>query len=192
MSFWYYIKHCTSIILSLLALHICISFLFLIPSLFIEPSLSHLQPKPSHLLVLGSSCTSKGPSPELQYRLDASYSLYQKLHVPIIVSGGTQKNRINEAKCMANYLIQKKIPKRHILLEKQATSTFENLLYSKHMYARPCIITSDYHFFRTLLLSKSLNIDASIYLTPHTSFIRVLREPLAFVKSLLFDITYFL
>ena len=121
------------------------------------------------VIVLGAGLRGENVSNILAYRLDAAveYSLNNP-NALIIVSGGLGQNaEITEALAMERYLIAQGIPKEKIIKEELSTSTFENLLFSKHildaLFEEPyriVIITSNFHIFRASRLAARLELDA--------------------------------
>jgi uncharacterized SAM-binding protein YcdF (DUF218 family) len=118
-------------------------------------------------IVLGSSLKGELPSPSLKERLDRAVTLYAEGRIPqIIVSGGYDRkdSKLTEAEGMRNYLIQRSIPSKAIILENQATSTYENLLYSQSLmqqqgWRSAVIITHRYHMVRAMEIADFLNYE---------------------------------
>lgn len=116
-------------------------------------------------IVLGASMWGDVPSPGLKERLEEARLLYESGRVPrLIVSGGLDDPsfRYTEAEGMQRYLIQHGIPKEHILLENEATSTYENLLLSQqimkdHGYMTAIIVTHTYHGPRAMEIARTLD-----------------------------------
>ena len=120
-----------------------------------------------YLIVLGAGVNGTVPSLTLRERLDAA-CIYLQAHpdTQCIVSGGQGPGElISEAECMANWLTDKGISSERILLEDQATSTQENLRFSKALIDARCsdysigIVSSEYHLFRAGLMAKDQSID---------------------------------
>lgn len=152
------------------------------------------------MIVLGSKVNKKKPTLLLQERLKTAYAYYKKHpNVNIIVSGGqgddeTQK----EAEVMKEYLLKHGVNKNQIYLEKHATNTFENLRNSKviidehKLGDRVGIVTNSFHMKRSLLLAGRVfhqKVDGIVAPNNDLSYSlrAILREPLAFFKSLFFD-----
>ncbi|MCC3381029.1 YdcF family protein [Paenibacillus farraposensis] len=118
-------------------------------------------------IVLGASMWGAEPSPGLKERLEEALRLYRNGTVKrLIVSGGLDKPDFpyTEAEGMQRYLIDRGIPAQHIILENQATSTYENLLYSQqimkeHGWTSSIIITHSYHGPRALEIAQFLDFD---------------------------------
>ena len=97
----------------------------------------------------------------IPHRVEKAERLYKEgLLEKIIVTGGIgylSKDRVTpEAVKMQDYLFEKGIPKKDILLEDKARSTFENIKYSLELIKEKCdlekmklaLITSDFHLRR--------------------------------------------
>ena len=118
-------------------------------------------------IVLGASLWGDVPSPGLQERLDHALMLYEKgTFTYFIVSGGldSSEHRYTEAEGMQQYLVRLGVDPKYILLENEATSTYENLLYSKrimneHGLRSSVIITHDFHGMRSLEIAAFLDYD---------------------------------
>lgn len=115
-------------------------------------------------IILGMSMWGEEPSPGLKERLDYGLKLYQEGKFPvIIVSGGLDKPdlKYTEGQGMRNYLVAHEVPDNVIYVENEATSTYENLLFSKEIMTREglssaVIITHTYHGSRSLDIAKEL------------------------------------
>lgn len=118
-------------------------------------------------IVLGASMWGAEPSPGLRERLDEALRLYRNGTVQrFIVSGGLDQPDFpyTEAEGMQRYLVDRGVPIQHIVLENQATSTYENLLYSQHImeeygWTSTVIITHSYHGPRAMEIAQFLNFD---------------------------------
>jgi uncharacterized SAM-binding protein YcdF (DUF218 family) len=81
----------------------------------------------------------------------------------VIVTGGIDEYGGTEAETMARLLAAKGIPRSKIILEPQATSTYENLVYSKalmksHGLLSAIIVTEPFHIPRADLIASHLGI----------------------------------
>jgi uncharacterized SAM-binding protein YcdF (DUF218 family) len=145
-------------------------------------------------IVLGASLRQDIPSPGLQERLDLAVNLYkQGKFKQLIVSGGLDHNgsKLTEAEGMRDYLIKKGLPTKSILIEPRATSTYENLLFSKQIMdeqglVSSIIVTHSYHGSRSLDIAESIglkeplvsSIDSEVLFMPYHEA----RETLAYTK----------
>lgn len=110
------------------------------------------------VIVLGAGVNGTVPSLSLQVRLEAALAYVRdKPDLPIIVSGSRgQGEDISEARCMADWLIDRGIEPERVWLEEQADNTQENIGYSLAMLAERgmdpaaaiAVVTSDYHLCR--------------------------------------------
>lgn len=145
-------------------------------------------------IVLGAALWNDRPSPGLSERLNQAYELYIQDKIErIIVSGGLDANgaSITEAEGMKRYLTEKGVPADRIVEEREATSTYENLLFSKRImdregWTKAVIVTHEYHGARSIDIAEYVGLqDACVSLTDS----RVMwmpwhkaRETLAFTK----------
>ena len=119
------------------------------------------------MIVLGAKLDGDKVSNTLKLRLDKAIEYYNKhKDINIIVSGGkTNSSDISEALAMENYLIANGVNKKNIIKEDKATSTLENIIYSKKILedinynGKVLIVTSDFHLFRGRLIASILGIE---------------------------------
>lgn len=155
-------------------------------------------------IVLGAVLWDNKPSPALKERLDHALQLYQEGKFDqFIVSGGLDHPTLTltEAEGMANYLMDKGVPKNRIILENQATSTYENLLYSQELmsargYTSAMIITHHYHGARSLEIAEFLGYKDPVVSTTDSQVLNMtwhqMRESLAYTKWKLDQISFIL
>lgn len=122
-------------------------------------------PKVSHVIVLGGKLENNILSKTLELRLIRAYEYFQKFPDTIfILSGGKgDDENLPEAQGMANYLIEKGIPKENMILENNATSTYENFKFSKEILdslevKNIGVISSSFHLYRAKFIAKKLDI----------------------------------
>ena len=119
------------------------------------------------MIVLGAKLDGTKLSNTLKLRLDKTIEYYNKhKNINIIVSGGKTNNLdFSEALAMENYLIANGVNKNNIIKEDKATSTLENIIYSKKILedinynGKVLIVTSDFHLFRGRLITSILGIE---------------------------------
>ncbi|MEG0804558.1 MAG: YdcF family protein [Pygmaiobacter sp.] len=145
------------------------------------------------VLVLGAGLYGDAVSPTLQYRLDAALAYHKQYpEVPILVSGamGSQETR-TEADAMQEYLEQRGVLRRDILVEDRATSTAQNFTFSaKLLQSRgisldePIVfITNNFHCYRAARYAAAAGFGTVHCLSVRTDLVvllpAVLREALA-------------
>ena len=91
---------------------------------------------------------------------------YTNKNINIIVSGGQGSDEVvTEALAMKNYLVKNGVSKDKIIMEDKATTTLENIIFSKkiitdkNLKGKVLIVTSDYHLFRGQIIASILGID---------------------------------
>lgn len=133
----------------------------------------HIRPQVSDnaiLIVLGGAIKRGRPCETLARRLDVAARLWHERPTRLIVctGGPTPDLRTTEANEMARYLREQGVSSSHIMLEREARNTRENilnacvLLESKDISGQRCVVSSDYHLWRALRDARS----AGIRLTP--------------------------
>lgn len=145
-------------------------------------------------IVLGASLRQDIPSPGLQERLDLAVDLYKEGRFKqLIVSGGLDHNgsKLTEAEGMRNYLVKKGLPAKSILLEPRATSTYENLLYSKQIMdeqglVSSIIMTHQFHGSRSLDIAETIGMKQPLISSTKSEVLFMpyheARETLAYTK----------
>lgn len=145
-------------------------------------------------IVLGAALWSDRPSPALKERLDYAKSLLDNGTVKVLVLSGGHGGRastLSEAEGMRNYLVDKGVAEEKLLLEAQATSTYQNLVYSEMEaeaagYDTYLVITHDYHAARAGEIARYADLDivgvAGVKSQVLNQFYNDSREVLAFTK----------
>ena len=116
----------------------------------------------SAVIVLGAGVNGETPSLTLRTRIDAA-AAYLEEHpdVPVVLSGGQGPGEaITEAECMRRALVRRGVDESRLYPEERATSTQENLRYSRAILEelgvdpaqRVAIVTSDFHLCRARLM----------------------------------------
>ncbi len=136
---------------SLLLILVCISTLFL----YGKTDTAHYDE--DIVLILGAGIRGDQPGDNLKNRLDTAVAYYQQNpHALFVVSGGQgPQETVTEAVAMERYLIDCGIPASQILKEESATSTAENMRYTKALLGDRTalsitVITTDYHIYRAV------------------------------------------
>ncbi len=108
-------------------------------------------------------------NPCLETRIIKAVDLYKAGKAgKVIFSGGDDKeDGVNEAEAMKQLAIEKGIPEEDILVEKSATSTYENFIYSEKILEQNnlklvIIVTEPFHIKRASLVADKLGIDYSV------------------------------
>ncbi len=120
--------------------------------------------KEDAVIVLGAAVRGERVTLPLQYRLDSAAEYYEKNpDAKIIVTGGKGlQEDITEAHAMERYLVSKGVPSENIIKEENATSTEENMAFSKEIadsifnegYS-VCVITNDFHIYRGVSMAEN-------------------------------------
>lgn len=119
------------------------------------------------MIVLGAKVNKYGVSKTLKQRLDKAIEYYnENKHINIIVSGGQGEDEVmTEAWAMKNYLVKNGVNEDNIILENKATTTLENIMFSKEIMKdlnlenKALIVTSDYHLFRGRFIASILGVE---------------------------------
>lgn len=152
--------------------------------------------QPAYVIVLGAGIKADGsPTLSLVNRLERGVT-YAAEHpdTTIIVSGGQGSNEpMPEAQAMAQYLKNRGVDPKRIIIEDKSTSTMENFKYSKELIGDQkeiAFITNEFHIFRSCILARRNGLTAYGYGSPTPGIVLVncyLREFFALIKSLAVD-----
>ena len=133
-----------------------------------------------YLIVLGAAVHGDTPSLSLVERLSAAKDYLTKHpDTGAIVSGGQGGGEnVSEAQAMYEWLCEKGIDPERIIMENKATSTYENLKFSRKIInarsdnATIAVVSSEYHLCRAKLIAKTLDMD--IHTVPaHTTYFSI-------------------
>ena len=157
---------------------------------------------PKAMVILGCQVRESGPSVMLRDRLDKALE-YLKDHpdTVVVVSGGQgEREPASEAQAMAGYLEDHGFPREKILLEDQSVNTYQNLTYTARCLEEAgidvkdgvVIVSNGFHLTRAKMLAGRVgfeNISTLAAPSSHTPtrLKMYVREPLALVKSFVFD-----
>ena len=151
------------------------------------------------VIVLGSGIRGELLTVGLKNRLDCAVEMYEdNPDIVIVVSGGQgPQEDITEALAMERYLLSCNVPQKNIIKEEQATSTYENFIYSKQLLDKKfgaeytaAYVTNDYHIYRAGTLARIAGFDDLTHSHSTTVWYTVIpscmRECMAVVKLWLF------
>lgn len=164
----------------------------------------YIRGDPQVMVILGCQVKPWGPSVLLQDRLDKALD-YLEDHpdLTIVVSGGQGPDEpVSEAQCMYDYLTEHGVDEAQILLEDQSHNTVENLRYTVDLLAEAgydttadmVVVSNGFHLTRVRMLWSRVcggdyNLSTLAAPSSHVpSRLKMyIREPLALVKSFVFD-----
>jgi len=126
--------------------------------------------KSNAILVLGAKSYIEGKyNPCLKARVEHAINLYKSKYASkIIMTGGNDtEDNINEAETMKKIAVENGVRPEDVLLEKRATSTYENLTFSQDILKKNDlksvkIVTEPFHAARTALVAEKLNLNYTI------------------------------
>lgn len=149
-----------------------------------------------YAIILGAKVNPGGvPSLALANRLQvATDYLHKYPHVIAVVSGGQGADEDRtEASVMKDYLLAEGIAPERILVEDEATSTYENLVYSKQLLPEDVtevtIISNDFHLRRASYLAEKIGFHVDVHAAPTPKIVETkmrMRERLALLKTFIF------
>lgn len=146
-----------------------------------------------YLIVLGAIVRGEKPSNALRERIKTAYN-YLSTHkktIAVLTGYRNPNAKISQGKCMQNELRNMGIPAYRLLVEDHARTTEENLKFSRDFMTqldpKICIISSDFHLYRTLKTAKKYglkNVKGIAAKTPAPILIHCyIREIFAVIKS---------
>ncbi len=165
-------------------------------------SRTHIEGEPQTMIILGCQVMPWGPSILLMDRLNTALDYLEgRENVRIIVSGGQGKNEpTTEAQAMRDYLMARGIDEDRIWMEDKSHNTHQNLIYSHALLREKgldpaedyIIVSNGFHLARASMLAERHGGGRVYTLAAPSShgpsrFKMYFREPLALMKSFLFD-----
>ena len=159
---------------------------------------------PEVMVIFGCQVKPWGPSELLRDRLDTALD-YLEDHpdMAVVVSGGQGPDEpMSEAQCMYDYLTAHGVEGANIILEERSGSTWENIRYTLELFqdgkveptGRILAVSNGFHLTRVRMLWNRVcggddNLSTLAAPSSHlpSRLKMYLREPLALVKSFLFD-----
>lgn len=167
-------------------------------------SYDHIEGEPKLMVILGCQVKPWGPSILLQDRIDKA-AAYLKEHPDVIVvaSGGQGPDEhMTEAQAIYDDLVEQGIDAGRILREDQSHNTIQNLRYSMALLKENgydikddiVVVSNGFHLTRVRMLWERVcgtddNLSTLAAPSSHApSRLKMyIREPLALVKSFIFD-----
>lgn len=123
---------------------------------------------PDYIIILGSGLIGDKIPPLLAQLLEKGKMMYEKFnHTPkIVVSGGQGTvETLTEADAMAQYLRRSGTSKEDVIVERQSTTTLENLRFSKAILDekreknyRCLVVTNSFHSLRAGIYMRKLGL----------------------------------
>lgn len=191
----------TALLALILAGLLCFGSLF---GIVLSGDRDRLDGQPRIMVILGCQVKPWGPSVLLQDRLDKALDyLADHPDMTVVVSGGQGPDEpVTEAAAMADYLINNGVPAERIIQEDRSHNTWQNLNYTLALLAEQghdttediVVVSNGFHLTRVRMLWGRIcggddNLSTLAAPSSHMpSRLRMyIREPLALVKSFLFD-----
>ena len=167
-------------------------------------SYDHVKGDPQIMVILGCQVKPWGPSILLQDRLDKALDYWDdNPDITIVVSGGQGADEhISEAQAMYDYLVENGVDEGQIIQEDQSYNTLQNLTCTMQMLEEKgydttgeiVVVSNGFHLTRVRMLWERVfgsDDNLSTLAAPAThvpSRLKMyIREPLALVKSFIFD-----
>lgn len=154
------------------------------------------EPNLDYIIVLGAQVKENGPSAALKFRLDEAYDyLLENENTLCIVSGGQGYNEpCSEAQGMYDYLTERGVDGKRIIMEDKSTDTSENIDYSAVFLDkendRVGIVTNNFHVFRGVHLAKHKGIKHVCGISADSNVIfqlnNMVREFFGIIKDLVY------
>lgn len=152
------------------------------------------------VIVLGAGIRGDRVTLPLKLRLDKAIEYHRKNPEAVIVVTGGQgfQETVTEAYAMEKYLLDMGVDKSKILKEEKATSTAENMEFSKEILDgyfdgeySVVVVTNNFHIFRGVAIAKKSGFEAVAHFHAGLQWYNLmpcfLRESLAVMKMVFFD-----
>lgn len=168
----------------------------------LQGAYDHVDGDPKIMVILGCKVESWGPSRLLLDRLNEALDhLEDHPDMTVVVSGGQGPDEpTTEAAAMAEYLIENGVPAEQILVEDQSHNTVQNFQLSRKLLEQTgaelengvLVVSNGFHLTRARMLARRTGFEDVSTLAAPTSHMpsrlkMYIREPMALVKSFLFD-----
>ena len=129
-----------------------------------QASVKPADPEPQAAIVLGAGVHGSVPSRSLKARLEAALEYAEDNRDAVLVlSGGQGRGEdVTEAMCMYDWLVSHGVSGDRLILEERASSTKENLEFSKELLdgigytGGVCVITAGYHIARAKMMARDV------------------------------------
>ena len=172
--------------------------------LVLSGSHSEIEDDADTMIILGCMVYEWGPSILLKDRLDTALDYLQEHpDTTVIVSGGKgDDEHKSEAQAMYDYLVEHGFSAEQIILEDQSSNTYENLIFTTELLeemgddteAEFVVVSNGFHLTRVRMLWERVtgredNLNTLAAPSSHlpSRLKMYVREPLALVKSFIFD-----
>lgn len=159
--------------------------------------------QPDLMMIFGCQVKRDGPSILLRDRLDTALAyLEEHPDLPVLVTGGKgDDEHVAEAQAMKDYLVERGIDESRVTMEDQSRNTRQNLVFSKDVLRRQdkdagelhiLVVSNGFHLARIEMLAHRFGYGELSTLAAPVSHApsavqMFFREPLALVKSFVFD-----
>ena len=155
-----------------------------------------------YLIVMGAAVHGSTPSLSMIERTEAALAWLREHPGGIAVLSGGQGSGedMTEAQAMADYLTARGIPSERLIREPEATSSYENILFSLRLIearggdvtGRIALCSSEYHMHRMDLIARELGFQP-VNVAARTSLVSLrvnylIRESFAMWKCTLFGV----
>lgn len=121
-------------------------------------------PSPRVAVVFGASVYGNGAlSPILEDRIETAIDLYRARKVDrILVSGDARHPSYNEPKAMYEYLVNRGVALKDVVVDTSGRSTYETCLRAKEVFGlkRAVLVSQRFHLSRALYIANQLGLDA--------------------------------
>lgn len=147
------------------------------------------------LIVLGAGIRGDKVTLPLKMRLDRAIEYHKKNSKALIVVTGGQgfQETVTEASAMEKYLLENGVKKENIFKEEEATSTNENMRFSKEIIDKyfdreykTVVVTNNFHIYRGVCIAKMEGFENVYHMHAGLQWYNIvpcyLRESLAVLK----------
>lgn len=164
---------------------------------------TNISGQPDLMVIFGCQVKKDGPSVLLRDRLDTALDyLKDQPELPVLVAGGKgDDEHVPEAQAMRDYLVEHGIDGSRIIMEDKSRNTMQNLVFTRDVLRQQgkepgelhiLAVSSGFHLARISMLAHRFGYgEVSTLAAPVSHAPSVVqmffREPLALVKSFVFD-----
>ncbi len=190
-----FLKYCKVFVIAVL----CIEFV-LVTFIAVYGIVDNFDYNEDAVVVLGAGIRGDKVTLPLKMRLDKAIQYHNENPEAVIVVTGGQgfQETVTEAYAMEKYLVEHGVEKEKIIKEEKATSTTENMEFSKELLDKYfednyaiVVITNNFHVFRGTSIAKKTGFNDVSHMHAGLQWYNLmpcyLRESLAVLKMLVLD-----
>ncbi|MFJ6794678.1 YdcF family protein [Streptomyces sp. NPDC091268] len=165
--------------LTLLVVYVSFTFLCFLGYAFLYGRIK-VRGDVDHVVLLGAGLVGGDQVPPLlASRLRKGREIYEAQlarggRPPVLLASGGKGSdeKVAEARAMADWLIERGVPREHVVVEDRSTTTEENMRFSRELMEaddpgyRCVVVTNDFHAFRAAMMARKAGVNGQVLGSP--------------------------